>query len=131
MCRYSWIFFVIGSIFLHTKSDKIGYRSIQALKTRKVTEIIQGIKIVIEKYLNKGFKISKWHRDNSFNCTGVEEAILPKKMNAYTRNEHVGPIEISIREIKERTRSTCQLLPYIPMPKIMIQELIAGIIKNN
>ena len=57
-----------------------------------MTDIIKGINIMIAKYLNRGFKISKWHTDNEFNCTEVEEAVLPEKLDSYARNEHVEPI---------------------------------------
>ena len=67
--------------------------------------------------------------DDEFNITDVEEAILPAILVAYARNKYVGHIEIFIREIKERMRSVLQALPYKIFLKIMIRELIEGIIK--
>ena len=40
------IFFVNGNTFLHTKSTNIGYRSVQELKSRRVTDILSGIKVI-------------------------------------------------------------------------------------
>ena len=40
------LFFVNGNAFLHTKSDKINYRSSQSLKTKAMKEIVAGIGIV-------------------------------------------------------------------------------------
>jgi hypothetical protein len=94
-----------------------------------LSEIIAGIKVIKHRYEMRGFTIGKWHVDNEFNKTIVEDAITPASLEPYARNEHVGPIEISIREIKQRTRCTCQGLPYIRLPKLMVRELLAGIMK--
>ena len=50
--------------------------------------------------------ISKWHTDNVFNKSDVEEDISPAKLDAYARNEHFGSIEMSIRKIKEPSQRT-------------------------
>ena len=49
------IFFVNKLVFLHTKSENINYRSVQALKSRNTTAIIQGINVVKNKYETRGF----------------------------------------------------------------------------
>ena len=72
--------------------------------------------------------IHSWHGDNEFNVQEIVNAITPAKLIPYARNEHVGEIEISIREIKERGRSTLQALPYNRIPKIMVKDLIYDIV---
>ena len=122
------IFFVKKIAFLHTKSDKINFRSIQRLNTRKMSEIVKGVKIVKAKYQSRNIKIEKWHVDNEFDCDELREIILPASMEVYARNEHVGVIEQSTKTVKNRTRSTCAGLPYTYYPIIMIKELVAGVI---
>ena len=46
----------------------------------------------------------------------------------YAKNEHIRVIENMIEEIKERARFLFQGLPYNRLPKIMIKELITGIV---
>ena len=52
------------------------------------------------------------------------------KLECYAREEHVGVIERSTRQVKERSRSTCQGLPYKRYPELMVKELQAGIING-
>ena len=45
-------FFVNGNDFLHKKSNEIGYRYVQALKEKKMSEIVKCTKIARVKYNN-------------------------------------------------------------------------------
>ena len=96
------VFFLNRIPFVHTKSERINFRTIQYVASRKMNEIIKGIKFVKDKYEKSGFKIMRWHGDNEFNIMQVRQAILPATLESYARGEHVGLIERSIREIKER-----------------------------
>ena len=59
-------FFVNGSTFLHTKSRKIDFRSVQACNNRVKSETISELKQVKTKYQNRGFTITDYHGDNEF-----------------------------------------------------------------
>ena len=83
-------------------------------------------KIIKNKYEALCFTIQKWHVEREFNNQKVENAVLPAKLKFYMQNKHVVVIERSIQEIKEHKISTLQGLPYKRMPKLMIQELLAG-----
>ena len=122
------MFYVNRNIFLHTKSENINYRSVQSLETRKTTEIAKGMSIVKRKYEKRGFKIMRWHADSEFNNPNITEVLEPGLLEVYPNKEHVGFIERSIREIKERARATCQNLPYRRLTKLMTKELIFGIV---
>ena len=57
------------------------------------------------------FLIQKWHVHGEFNNQQIANTVLPEKLEVYSRKEHVGIIEQSIKEIKERGQSTLQGLP--------------------
>ena len=65
-------------------------------------EITQGLNIIKNVYEKRGFMIQKWHVDGEFNNQQVANTIFPATLEVYSRNEHVGVIEQSIKEIKER-----------------------------
>ena len=71
--------------------------------------------------------IERWHVDNEFANEKVKAAVLPAIVEPYGRNEHVGFVEQSVRVLKERARATCAGLPYKRYPKVMMNELMAGI----
>ena len=77
--------------------------------------------MVKRKYLKRGFDIQYWHTNNEFNHNKVIETIEMEKLETYACEEHVGLIERSINEIKERSRATCQVMQYKLCPKIMIR----------
>ena len=54
------------------------------------------------KYKKRGFVIGKWHADNEFGHLRIKKAISPAILDTNARNEHIGVVEISILEIKER-----------------------------
>ena len=88
------IFFVNKLVFLHTKSENINYRSVQALKSHNMTEILQGINIVKNKYEARGFELKCWHTNNEFNRNDVIDTVSPAKLETYAQGEHVGVVKI-------------------------------------
>ena len=122
------IFFVNKIPFFHTKTENINFRTVQQINSRKMRDIIAGINFVKNKYEKSDFKISQWHGDNEFDVIEMKNALLPATLEPYARGEHVGFIERSIREIKERARATCAGLPFKRYPKIMVVELMNGIV---
>ena len=122
------IFFVNGLPFMHTKSKNVNFRSIQPLIKRNLKELIHGVRVVKKKYNARGFYIERWHVDNEFAKDDLRTEVLPALLESYARNEHVGFIEESIRVLKERARSTCEDLPFRRYTKLMIKELISGIV---
>ena len=59
-------FFVKGRPFLHTKSSKIYFRSVQACNNRSKSETIFGLKQVNTKYKDRCFIITDYHGNNEF-----------------------------------------------------------------
>ena len=87
--------------FLHTKSKNINFLTIQYFGSRKVANIIKGLKEVLQLYTSRGFEVSTIHGDNEFNVHELIEALRPVFLQIYARGEHVGVAERSIRTIKE------------------------------
>ena len=94
---YIDIFYVNGMPFFHTKSGKLNFLSVQYLSSRRLTEIINGLDIVIAKYEERGFKITDIHGDPEFDSDILRNSFPEKNFHIYTQGEHVGIFEISIR----------------------------------
>jgi hypothetical protein len=77
---------------------------------------------VTSKFTQRGFSIAAYNGDNEFEK--LRDHLSPTTLNIVARGEHVGPIERSIRTIKERVRCSCQGLPYKRIPKIMTQSIV-------
>ena len=59
-------FFFNKSTFLHTKSRKIDFMSVQACDNRGKSETISVLKQVNTKYKDRGFTITDYHGNNEF-----------------------------------------------------------------
>ena len=55
--------FVNGSPWLHTKSRKTDFRSVQSCKNRGKTDMVSGLYQVKNKYHDRGFTITNYHGD--------------------------------------------------------------------
>ena len=87
-------FFVNGSTFLHTKSRKIYFRSVQVCNNKGKFEIISGLKQVKTKYLDRCFTITDYHGKNEFEH--LCDFLAPAHLQTCAENEHIGDIERSI-----------------------------------
>ena len=125
---YVDFFFVNCLPFLHTKSSKIDFLTVQTGETRHTKSIVKGIKRVINTYENRGFKITDLHADNKFDIDVLKKEIAPITTHIYGRLEHVGTIERSIRTVKERTRAICHSLPYQRYTKLMVNSMVENVI---
>lgn len=121
---YVDIFFVNGSPFFLSKSGNINYISATFLKSRKASEILQAIKRDINKYEKRGFHITDMHGDNEFDIDAIKDAILPTIVHAYSKNEHVGEVENTVKFIKMRARCVCHSTPYKRFIILMTRSLI-------
>ena len=98
---------VQGVQFLTTISAKLNYRTVEALpyvnkKGVKKEDILQGVKKVINLYQSRGLIVQQISGDNEFEC--IREDISPILLNITAAEEHVSPVERSIRSIKDRTQ---------------------------
>ena len=124
---YIDIFYVNGIIFLHTKSKNLNYITIQKLDRRTTSEIKKKLKYVIMKYLSRGITITDVFADNEFNQDAFREMLLPATLHICAKGEHVPIIERSVRTVKERARSVCNVVPYTKMTRLMVISLLEGV----
>ncbi len=117
-------FYVNGTPFLHTISRNVQFRSVHKTQTRIAREYTRHLSAIINKYELRSFSVVQVEGDNEFDNEIVRNAIAPRHLSIAGREEHVGPVERSIRTIKERARCICHSLPYKRYTKIMIQSLI-------
>ena len=115
--------FVQGVQFLTTISTKFNYRTVEALpyvnkKGAKKEDILAGINKVVNLYQSHGLIVQQINGDNEFEC--IRESIQPILLNITAADEHVSPVERSIRSIKDRTRCQIQSLPYTKYPRTMV-----------
>ena len=121
-------FFVNKIPFLHTKSEGINLLTVQGGATRTKGAIIEGIKQVIGTYHSRGFRVRTIHGDGEFDMDDLREAISPIDLEITGRDEHDGPIERSVRTVKERSRCVCHSIPYRWYTKLMITSMVENVI---
>jgi hypothetical protein len=85
-------------------------------------EIEQGIDKVMSQYTQRGFKIVAFNGDNEFET--LREHLSPTPLHIVGRGEHVGPIERSVRTIKEHVRCSCQSLRYKKITRLMTRSIV-------
>jgi hypothetical protein len=73
-------------------------------------------------YNSRGFNISDLHANMEFEC--IQNNVLPSRLNVTAADNHVGEVELSIRTMKERARTTIHGLPFKRPPKLMIRALV-------
>ena len=122
-------FFINGNIFFHTKTDKINFLTAQYCTSRSLRTIMTALDKVINKYKSRSFNICDYHGDNEFDKQALKDFLQPALLHIYGRNEHVGPIERSVRTVKDRFRSTCSNIPYKRITILMVRSLVEAIIE--
>ena len=114
--------YINGTPYLHTKSSVIKFNSVQHCKGRGRKEMERGIDKVTSKFTQRGIKIIAYNGDNEFEK--LRDHVAPAALNIVARGEHLGPIERSVRTIKERVRCSCHAIPYKRIPKLMTQSVV-------
>ena len=124
---YIDIMYVCGRFFLHTKSKEIDYITIHFIQNHKFSNISKKLKLVIKRYLTRGFTVTDVFGDNEFGSEQYINLFLPATLHICSKGEHVLIIERSIRTVKERARSAIVGLPFETVPQIMAVELLEGV----
>ena len=94
------IFYVNGHAFLHTKSEKLNFLTVEHLPKRNAKAIIESIIDTIGTYNARNFVIRHIKADNEFNTEMLHKKVLPATMHICEKGAHIGGIERSIRVIK-------------------------------
>jgi len=116
-------FFYINRIpIFHTIFVNLMYRSAHFPASRSEGEITKAYKELKRQYGARGFTIVDIHGDNEFGK--VRNALLPAILTLAAAGEHMGPIERSVRAVKESTRAEMSGIPFKRIPKVMIRGLV-------
>ena len=122
------IFYVNGLMFLHTKSEKLNFLTVELIDTKDTDNIKGGLLDVMHQYGARQLQIGDIRGDNEFEVAELRKALLPAKLHICEKGAHVGGIERSIRHVKERARCTCHAVPYKRYTKLMTKALVEGVI---
>ena len=85
--------------------------TIENVLDRKAATLLKSLRIIKIVYTNKDIFIKTLHMDNE--CEFLRDALQDKgiTLNTTAADEHIPQIERQIKVLKERVRSTCNLLP--------------------
>ena len=112
-------FFVNSIPFLHTHSEIFCFRTCEPIRNKRKAnkrDTIDGLRSVIRFYTTRGLSIEQINADNEFEC--ARNDLLPIPLNIVAANEHVGPVERSIRTIKDDVRTLIDSLPFLPNTRL-------------
>ena len=83
------LLFVNRLPFLHSRSQKIDFRTIKLLPSREKGYIKEACKRVVQKYKKRGFNVTDYHVDNEFAIDGLEE-LLEADKHVSAADERIG-----------------------------------------
>jgi len=118
------IMFVNKVAFLITISHGIKFGTVEHIKNRQHDTILNAVKRLKKVYNLQGFQLLHCRADSEFEPLKTEMAGLGVDLNTASEDEHVPEIERYIRTVKERTRSTYNMLPFPKLPSRMIIEMV-------
>ena len=116
-------FYVQRLPFIHAFSRKVGYRQAVPVPDRTKETMMSFVNKSVFEYTSRGFAVIDTHADKEFEC--LRGCLGNVSLEICGPDEHVPEVERSIRTMKETMQATAHGLPYRPLPKIMIVELVA------
>ena len=90
---YMDLFYVNGVPFIHIRSVKINFRSVQACVSRAKGKITKGLETVKKIYETRGFNITTYHGNNFFDIQVLRWLLLSGLLSICARDEHIHVIE--------------------------------------
>ena len=113
-----------GIPFFNTISRHIKFGSSGKLDNLQNSTIVSHLKIIMNVYCVRGFRVTIVLADNQFESMRGDIADLGAIVNVVSRDEHVPEIERYNRTIKERVRSQYNMLPFDCIPPVLLVELV-------
>ena len=114
------VMFINKVAFLITTSRNLKFGTVEAISNRQITTIIAKLKSVCQIYHRRGFRMTMILGDPEFEPI---RATFPQ-LNCCAVDEHVPDIECYIRTVKDRVRSTYQMLPFKHVPRLILIHLV-------
>jgi hypothetical protein len=108
------IFFVNGTAFLITVSQRIKFITGEHLQTQIAGTLCKHLEWVLQVYAQAGFRVRTILMDGDFEK--VKDFLPNVECNTTVAKEHMSKAKQMIRTIKERARGLIATLPFINMP---------------
>jgi len=102
--------------FLVTISRSIRFGTVELLANQKMPTVLKVLLHVCNMYQGRGFRVTAVMMDGKFESLRGELGAHGVLMNTASREEHVPDAKRRIRTLKERTRSTWNMLPFKKTP---------------
>ena len=116
-------FFYVNCIaVLRTILNCLTFRSVDFPPSRSEAQIMYIFNKIKRIYEAHGFKIVDLHGDNEF--TKIQDTIIPTNLTLAAAREHVGPVECSVRVMKENSCACLYGTPFKQVPIVMIKGLL-------
>jgi len=120
------IFYIHGMSFFHTISKHYKFRTVEFINAHTTKNMLDCLQNVINTYNARELTVDHVHGDSEF--LPLSPSILPTRLHACGKGDHVPTVERSIRTVKERCRSVVQGLPYTHYTKLMVKSLVYFVI---
>ena len=120
------IMFVNKIPFFMSISRNIRFCTSEALKNQSGKTILGSIKLIKRLYATRGLRITQMVMDGQFENLRADLADMQIVLNTTSNDEHVPDIERHIRTMKERVRSTYNMLPFKKMPQRLVIEMVSA-----
>jgi hypothetical protein len=111
--------------FLITYSRSLHFGTVELLDNCQIPTICKKLQSVFNLYHHHGFTITKLYADPEFEALRPWFPCLDICGGA---NDHIPDIECFIRTVKDRSRSTYQMLPFKYIPRIVLIQLVKNVI---
>ena len=119
------IMFVNRNVFLVTVSRNIKFGTTEGFPNKTHDSIIESLEKVFNLYEKRGYHVHTLLMDGEFrHMRSLVHESLKANLNVTGRGQHVPEVERYIRTIKERTRVTYGVLPFVSLPTLMIIETV-------
>jgi hypothetical protein len=116
------VFFVDGTAFLITASQRIKFITAEHVQVRTATSLSKHLTRVLQVYERAGLRVRTILMDGEFEK--VRDLIPRIECNTMAAKEHISKVEQMIQTIKERTRGLLATLPFQHLPRRMKIEFI-------
>jgi hypothetical protein len=120
------IMFVNKIAFLVTVSRNLRFGTTERLLSRNPGVAGKALVTVLKFHRQQGFRVKECHGDGEFESLRATLADAGSGLNVTGEDEHAPEVERHIRTTKERSRSSCDTVPFKTLPGMMIVELVHG-----
>jgi hypothetical protein len=108
------VFFVDGTAFLITVSQKIKFVTAEHVPVRTAASLVKHFNQVIQVYCCAGFVVRTLMMDGEFEK--IKDLLPMVECNMTAKKEHISKVEKMIQAIKERARGLIDTLPFEYIP---------------